>query len=107
MDDLSVDVGQTSLDSIVVEGQTSMVQAQQVQNGRVQIVHGGDVFDRLVPELVGRTVAEAWFDTRPGQPDGKAGRIVVAAAGTFLKGRHTTKLRTPNDERIFQQPALF
>ena len=43
--DVSVDVGQTPLDAVVIESEFFMVDAQQVQNCRVHVVGGYRVFD--------------------------------------------------------------
>ena len=42
-----------------------------------------------------------------GEPDGEAGRVVIAAAGPLLKRRHPAKLGHKGDERIVQEPAGF
>src|SRR5262245_49840268 len=78
-DDVAVDVGQPALDAVVVDAQPLVVEAEEVQNGRVEVVDCRDVFDCLVAELVGRTVAEWDFDAGAGEPDGEALRVVVAA----------------------------
>ena len=82
-----------------------MIEAEQVQDGGVQVVDGGDVLDGLVAELVGGAVAEAALDAGAGQPDGEAVRVVVAAAGALLERRHAAELGDPDDERVVEQAA--
>jgi hypothetical protein len=70
-------------------------------------VHGHHILDRLVAELIGRPVAKTLLYPGARQPTGEAGRIVVAALGTFLEGWHSAELRAPDDQCIVQQPALL
>ncbi len=78
-----------------------------MQHGRVEIVDRGDILDRLVTELVRRTMAVGAFDTGAGQPDRESGRIVVTTTGALLKRRHAAKFRAPDDQRLLQEAALF
>ena len=55
-------VGQPSLDAVVVEAEPLVIQPEQVQDGRVQIVDRRHRVDGAVAELVGRPVAEGAFD---------------------------------------------
>ena len=52
-DDVAVHVGQAAFDAVVIEREPLVVEAEKVQEGGMEVVHRGDVFDRLVPELVG------------------------------------------------------
>ena len=40
LDHMAVDVGQTTLNAIVIEAETTMIESQQVQDRRVEIIHG-------------------------------------------------------------------
>ena len=104
---MSVDVGQASFETVVVKRQPLVVEPQQVQDRRVEVVDGRHILDGFETEFVSRSVAEWSFDAGPGQPRGKAGRVVVSTAGSLLESRHATKLGTPDDERVFEQPSLF
>ena len=63
-DHLPVNIGQPPLDPIVVKRQLLVVQAQQVQDGGVEIMHRRHILHRLVPELVRRAITEARLDPR-------------------------------------------
>ena len=41
--DLAVDVGESALDAVVVVGEFLVVQPEQLQHGRVKVIHGGHV----------------------------------------------------------------
>ena len=49
---LTVDIGQSEVAARVAVRQTLVIQAQNVQNGRVQIVHVHGIVDRQETELV-------------------------------------------------------
>ena len=51
-------VGKAALDAVVIETQALVVEAEQTQDCGVEIVNRGDVFDRLVTDLVGGAVAK-------------------------------------------------
>ena len=102
MDHVAVNIGQATLQSIVIERQPFVIQTQQMQNGRVKIVNLGDILDRLVAEFIGSAITERGFDTRAGEPASEAGGIVVPAARTGLERGHPSEFRTPGDQRVFE-----
>ena len=56
MHDAAVDVGEAEVAARVAVGQLLVVDAEQMQNGRVQVVDVDAVFDGVHAELVGRAV---------------------------------------------------
>lgn len=104
---MSMYIRQTAFDAVVIDAQAFVIQPQQVQNCGVQIVDGADLVDGLVTEFVGGAVAEGAFDTRSGHPRGEAVRVVVAAVGSLLEGRHATEFRAPDHQRVFKKSPLF
>jgi hypothetical protein len=80
-----VDIGEATLVSIVVKAQALVVEAEDVQDGGVKVMHGDDVFHRLVAKLVRRSVAEALSNARASQPSGEATRVVIAPLAPFWK----------------------
>ncbi len=55
-DDLPMNIGQTTLGAVVIEGQAFVVEAKDVQDRGVQVVDGGDVLDGLVAKFISCTV---------------------------------------------------
>src|SRR5439155_11441958 len=107
LQNFAVHVGQPTFDAIVVIAQARMVEAEEVQHRRVEIVNRGDVFHGLVPEIVRRAVAEAALHAGAGQPNGETMRVVIPSARALLKGRHPAKLRHERDQRVLEQSADF
>ena len=66
--DMSVDVGQAEVSAGVVEGELFVVQAQQVQNGGLQVVNVDGIFDDMEAEFIGGSQSHTLFDSAAGQP---------------------------------------
>src|SRR5205814_3422270 len=105
--DLAMYVGQTALGAVVVKGQSLVIQAEQMEQGRVQVMNRADFLYRLVTEFIRCAVAESAFYTRPRQPDGETMGVVVATARALLEGWHPAEFGHPHHERLIQQAAGF
>ena len=53
------DVGQAALDAVVLKRQLLVVEAEQVQDRRVQIVERMNILNGFQAELIGRSMADA------------------------------------------------
>src|SRR5579883_3023826 len=67
-DDAAVDVGQAAVDAVVAEGQSGVVDPQQVQRGGVEVVAVGRVLDGPVRPLVAGPARDAPLNAAAGQP---------------------------------------
>ena len=56
-----------------------MIQAEQAENGGVQVVDADLVLDGFVTELVGCSAVDAGLDAAAREPSGEGPRVVVAA----------------------------
>ena len=72
MNNPAVHVGEAEVSPPELVGQPGMIDAQQVQDRRVQVVDFDRVADDVVREIVGLAMSLARLDAAPGQPDGKA-----------------------------------
>ena len=106
-DHFAVDIGQPSLDSVVVDAETAVLKSSQVQDGGVDIMNTGGVFDRPVSERVGGTVGKWSLDTCPGHPDGESVGIVVSPTGPLLERGHAAEFAAEDDQGLFEQSALL
>src|SRR5437867_5285859 len=88
-----------------------MVDAEAVENGRVEIVDVDRVFGDVVAVIVGFTEADARLDSPAGHPNGVAAAMVVAAIIIFfelaLAIDGAAKFAAPNHQRIVKHPAAF
>ena len=62
----------------MVVDQTLVIEAEQMQDGGVKIMHRDDLVHRFVAKLVRGAVAESFFYSRPGQPAGEPIGIMIA-----------------------------
>lgn len=66
MHHVAFDIGQAEVAAGVAEGQPPVVEAHEVQNGCVQVVHVHAILDSSHSELIGRAISEAAFDSAAG-----------------------------------------
>src|SRR6185437_2628510 len=86
--------------------QAARVQAEQTQDGGVDIGDVVAVLDRVETDFVGLAVGDAALDAAAGQPHREAVNVMIAAIRTLRAGC-TAKLRTEDDERFVQQTAAL
>ena len=80
LDDFSGYVGQPEIAALKTVGQPSVVESEQVENRRVNVVNVHRFLDRLENELVGSAVNRPAFDGAACQPHREPEWIVVTAA---------------------------
>lgn len=106
MNDAPFEIGQPEVATGKAVGQPFMVDAEEMQDRRVKIVHMGAAFDRFVTELVGCSKAKACLDAAASEKVGESLRIVVTAVTPLGKGI-PAEFSAPPDERLFEQSALL
>src|SRR6516165_8240945 len=97
-----MNVGEPAFAAVVVKAQALVVEAEQMQNGGVEIVDGRYLVNCLITEFVGGTVAKRGLDAGARQPDRKSLGIVISAVGPLLERGHAAKLGGPDHERVRQ-----
>lgn len=65
---MSVNVGQTAIDTVLEVAQSFVIDTQQMQHRGVEVVAVGLAFCRLISPFVAVTVTGTRFDTGTGQP---------------------------------------
>lgn len=71
--------GQPEVEALEFYRQTTVVNAEKVQDSGVEIMDVNGIADDVVTEVVRFTVHEAALDTGPRQPVGEAAGMVIAA----------------------------
>src|SRR5690606_41343681 len=88
-----------------------MIESQNVQNRRVEVVDMDRIFDDIVPKFIGFPVDYPGFDPTSGHPYGKCPRMVftpVIVRRQFpLTIIGSTKFTAPADQRIIEHASLF
>src|SRR4051812_35266493 len=96
-DDLAGHVCEPFVATVVTEGEALVIEAEQVEDGSVDVVDVSFHFRRAQADRVCGSDHLASLHTASSQPHGEAMRIVVAAVLAFAHG-HASKLAAPNDE---------
>lgn len=87
-------IRQPAVGAVVQDGEFLVVDAQQVEQGGVQVVDGGFVLGGLVGEVVAGAEGGAALHAGAGHP-GDTGAAVVVAADAALRERHAAELGGP------------
>ena len=101
-------IGEAFLQAVPVEKQVAIVQAQQVQNGGVEIVDAHAILHGLESDVVGGAVDGAALGAAAGHPDAEAaGTVVAAGLALTLGDRQAPEFPAPDDQRGIQESALL
>ena len=93
---IAVHVGEAEVAAGVAVGEAFVVEAEEVEHRRVEVVDVHDVFDGAEAEFIGGTVDVAAARAAAGEPAGEAVVVVVAAVERGVFGhRRATKLAAP------------
>ena len=64
---MPMQIGQSVVTLAIAKGQTFVIEAQLVQDGRVQVADMHFILDRVPTEVVGHSMKQAHFDATPRQ----------------------------------------
>src|SRR6185369_18019597 len=78
LDDLAVHIGQAKMAALKFEGQTFMIDAEQVQNRRLQIENADRVGDGVVAEIIRLAHHQSAFRAAARQPHHEIARVMIA-----------------------------
>ena len=81
-----------------------MVDAHQMQDRGVQIMHAHAILDSFDAQFVGGSKRHAAFDTATSQPHAESGSMMIATL-VALSGWRSSELPTPHDQRVVEQSA--
>src|SRR5215210_5310018 len=104
-DDFAVDVGEPAVGAVVAEGQLRVVDAEQVEDGGVEVVAVSRRASAPGP-LVALAVARAALDARAGEPGDEGAAVVVAAGGALAEGL-SAELGAVDEQRVVEQAAAL
>ena len=104
--DFTVDVGEAKIATGVAEGEFFVVQAEQVQDGGVKVVHVEFVFNGHVSPFISGAVGIAGTNAAAGQPNGESLRVVVASIVVLGEGS-PSEFAAPPNEGVLKQSSRF
>ena len=80
---MSMHVRKAAIDAIRAHRKFFVIDAEQVKDGGVQVVAGGDVVHRLVAPVVALAMGDAGFDACTPEPAHEAAAVVIATERTL------------------------
>ena len=105
-----MNVGEPEVSAIVTIGQLFVIEAEQRENGGVEVMHVHFVLHRGSTEFVGRAVNRPAFDTAAGQDSRErilimiaTGVVVAVAIAHWLASEFTA----PDHQRAIEETALL
>ncbi len=111
MNDVAVNIGQTKIAALIPVGQALVIDAEQMQYRRLQIVNVNGIRDDVVAELVGLAMRVSAFNPRTGQQISEATGMMIAAPARArqlaLRETGAAELAAPDDQRVLEQAALL
>ena len=107
-DYVPVHVREAAVGAVVAEGQLLVVEAEEVQDGGVDVVTLGEALavGGLVAPFVALSVGDAALDAAAGEPVGEDEGIVVAALAALGAG-HAAELGGPEDECVLEHAPIL
>ena len=107
-DDLAGNVSQSKVAAVVKVREPLVIQAKQVQDGRVKIVGVNRIDHGLEGNLISGPVRVTGLHAGPGE-EGRERPVVVLASLVVGRAveRCTAKLRRPDNQRVVEQAALL
>ena len=94
-------IGKAEISPGVAVGQPLVVDAEQVQDRRVQIVDMYFVDHRVIAVVIGFTIGQATTDPAARHPDREPMGIVIASVAILGSGS-PAELSAPDHQRVFQ-----
>ncbi len=107
-----MDVGEAVVAPLEPVGQPLVVEAEQVHDGGLEVVHVHLVLGNAEAEFVGAAVAKAGLHAAAGHEQAEAVRVMVATehlagrGAAFAEGR-TAELAAPDHQGVLEQTALL
>ena len=99
--------GESALQTVVVEGQTLVIESHQVQQRGVEVVDGRSVDGCLETKVVALAITEALLDSGTGEETREGTWVMVSASSVGLQERHAAEFCRPDDERVFEETAAL
>ena len=100
-------VSEAEVAAIVAVGETFVVDAEQMQNRGVKVVHVDFVSHGHVTEFIRGPESEPGLGAAAGEPNGEAAGVVVAAGAVLFGLRSSAEFAAPPHEGVFEQTALL
>ena len=99
-------IGQPVISTLKSECELPMINPQQVQNRRMQVMNAYRIRIDVVAVVIRFPPTHTLSYTSTGHPDRETGDVVVSPIGSALAGRCAAKLRGPDDQGVVETAPL-
>ena len=100
-----MDIGESAIDTVVIEAEFFMIEAEQVKCRGVEVVAVNGLLGGFEAEVVGAAIGGATLDAAAGHPGRESSGVVVAAFADALRGRLASKLAGADDKCAIEQAS--
>ena len=108
---IPMNVRQAEIATLIAKCQFRVLDSQQMQDRRIEVVDMNGITNDVVTIVVCFTVGRSLLDSRAGKKHGVASRVmitsIVGRGDPSLRINCATKLTSPDDEGILQQISLL
>jgi len=106
-----MDVSKAEITPLESVGELIVIDAEEVQESGVQVVHVDLVFSGIETEIIRSAVDCAWLNAATRHPNGVSMRMMIPTDLVRLEGslhhRSSTKLTAPKDQGFVEKAALL
>ena len=106
-----MDVSEAEITPLESIGELIVIDAEEVQESGVQVVHVNLVFSGIETKIIGRSVDRSGLDAATRHPNGVSMRMMIPTDLVRLEGslhhRSPTKLTAPKDQGFVEKAALL
>ena len=106
-----MDIGEAEIAPLKTKRQSLVIDPEAFQDRGIQIVNMNWILHDVVAVIIGRTITDPWLESTAGHPHGKAAAVMIATIIVVRKRALridcTSELAPKNNQRIFEQSALF
>src|SRR5690242_12296535 len=106
-DYIPMHVRQAKVAALKAVGQLGVVEAEQVEDRSVEVVHVDLVLRDVEAQVIAFADGDARLDAAARQPHGESVRMMVAAVVAPLDHGRAPELAAPDHESIVEHPALL
>ena len=97
-----MNVCQAIVASLKTIRQTQMIESQQMQKRRIQIMHMHWIFGDIETQFISLPLNMPCFDAAPSQPDAETSIVVISPIISALNHRRSTEFAAPDHDRVLQ-----
>ena len=104
-------ISQAELPALKAISELLVVDAEAMQDGRLEIMHMDGILDNVESKIVRRAVRHTALDASAGHPERECPSVMIAPvvliARATLRIDRAAEFATPDHERVVQHPALL